>query len=436
MKLTDFFSTDYVDYAAYDNLRKIASVIDGQKNSSRKILYTVLEKNIKNEIKVSQLGSKVAEFSEYLHGNLDNVIVNLAQTFPGTNNMNLMTPEGNFGTRFSQEASASRYIFTYGSNELFKYFNEEDTPVLVHQTFEGQKIEPRFYVPELPIILINGSEGISSGFAQKILPRSKENIIQAVKLWLAGKTIPDHLFVPQFNGFSGTVTAGDEVGQWYIAGLAEKTSSNTVLVTEVPIGYDLKGYLGVLDALEEKKQIQSYKDLSEDDQFKFEVKFPRKALDAMSHAELLQKLKLVKRVTENYTCMNELNKISVFESVQHLFAHYCDVKLAFVEKRKVYKLQKLQVDIELASSKWEFIQMVLNGSLVLNKRPKSDIERDLDAVESILKTNGSYDYLLNMNLLSLTKERLERLESEIKNLKSEWKTLLEKEASELWGEAL
>jgi DNA gyrase/topoisomerase IV subunit A len=77
-KITEFFKSDYVDQASYDNLRKIASLVDGQKNAARKIIYTILQKNIKEKIKVSQLGSKVAEFAEYLHGNMDGVIVNLA----------------------------------------------------------------------------------------------------------------------------------------------------------------------------------------------------------------------------------------------------------------------------------------------------------------------------------------------------------------------
>ncbi len=171
MKISTFFENDYVDQASYDNLRKIASLVDGQKNSSRKIIYTILEKNIKDEIKVSQLGSKVAEFAEYLHGNLDGVIVNLAQNFPGTNNIPLLTREGNFGTRFAQEASASRYIYTYGSKEFFQLFNKNDNAILVKQYFEGEQIEPMFYLPTLPLLLINGSEGVSSGFAQKILSR-------------------------------------------------------------------------------------------------------------------------------------------------------------------------------------------------------------------------------------------------------------------------
>jgi len=234
MKITEFFKKDYVNFSSYDNLRKIASLVDGQKNASRKILYTILEKNIKEKVKVSQLGSKVAEFSEYLHGNLDGVIVNLGQDFPGSNNIPLVKKSGNFGTRFSQEASASRYIYASGTDEFFSLFKQEDSPILKHQFFEGEKIEPMFYVPSLPILLINGSEGVSSGFAQKILPRNPEDVKSYIKNTINGKESKTAL-VPFFKGFKGKIIQGENSAQWIIKGTVQKVGINKVLITEVPI---------------------------------------------------------------------------------------------------------------------------------------------------------------------------------------------------------
>lgn len=432
MKLSEFFSTDYVDFASYDNLRKIANVIDGQKNSSRKILYTVLEKKIKDEVKVSQLGAKVAEFTEYLHGNLDGVIVNLAQTFVGTNNLNLLVPEGNFGTRFNQEAAASRYIYSYGSKDLFKYFSDEDNPILIHQSFEGQKIEPRFYVPDLPIILINGSEGISSGFAQKILPRSKKQVIDAIKNYLTSGKISAAKLTPHYNGFNGSIVQGDSDNQWIIKGVAEKVSSTKVIVTEVPIGYELKDYIDILDALEEKKEIVGYRDLSTDDNFKFEIQFNRKTLEGLNDDGLLQKLKLIRRVSENYTCMNENNKIIVFDNIAELLEYYIKIKIEYMTKRKTYKLEKLLSDTEIAKSKYHFIKAIIDGKLVINNRPKQEIVENLINIPQISMYMDSYDYLLNMNMLSLTKERLEKLEQDVQDLESDYKTLLILTETELW----
>lgn len=434
IKATTFFNTDYVDFASYSNLRMIASVMDGQKNSSRKVLYTIMEKNIKDEIKVSQLGSKVAEFTEYLHGNLDGVIVNLAQNFPGTNNIALLTREGNFGTRFTQEASASRYIYTFGSPEFFTLFNKEDNEILLHQTFEGTRIEPRFFVPELPLLLINGSEGVSSGFAQKILPRNPASIAKAIRLMLSGKAVDPTLLTPYYVGFNGAIEHGETPAQWLLKGIVKKIAMNKVEISEVPVGYDLRGYLDVLDTLEEKKVIQSYVDKSEDDNFLFEVTIPSKTLKDSTDDELLQMLKLVKRVSENYTVIDENNKIRIFESALDILNHFVKVKLEYITKRKANQLANLSSDIEVANSKYYFIKAIINGELVVGNRKKADIITDLEIMDLITPVNGTYDYLLNMNILSLTEERLVQLKGSIKTNLEAFETLKNTTEADIWLE--
>lgn len=435
MKISEFFNKDYVDQASYDNLRKIASLVDGQKNASRKILYTVLEKNIKDKIKVSQLGSKVAEFAEYLHGNLDGVIVNLGQDFPGTNNIPLLQKKGNFGTRFSQEASASRYIYTYGTSDFFELFKKEDTAILKHQYFEGEQIEPMFYVPSLPILLVNGSEGVSSGFAQKILPRDPEKIKTYIKTTLEGKG-SRYGFEPFYKGFNGTIEQGETSNQWLIKGTVQVKGINKVLITEVPIGYDLKGYIKVLDDLEDKKIIQGYTDKSEDDNFLFEVNVPSKLLKTWSEDELMTKLKLIKKVSENYTVIDENNKIQVFESAKDILDYYIKIKLSYMGARKEHLIETLEEEIRFDYSKYLFIKMIVENQLIVAKRKKADIVQDLDKVEQIIQKDGSYDYLLNMNILSLTEERMAKLENDIKLKKADLDTLIKKSIEQLWIEEL
>lgn len=435
MKISEFFNNDYVDQASYDNLRKIASLVDGQKNASRKVLYTLLEKNIKEKVKVSQLGSKVAEFAEYLHGNLDGVIVNLGQDFPGTNNIPLVQKKGNFGTRFSQEASASRYIYAYGTDQFFELFKKDDTPILKHQFFEGQQIEPMFYVPSLPILLVNGSEGVSSGFAQKILPRNPDDIKKYIKDKIQGKN-PKSNLIPYYNGFGGTVEQGENSSQWLIKGVMKVTGINKVEISEVPIGYDLKTYIDVLDKLEDDKVIQGYRDLSEDDNYKFEVNVPSKFLKEWSQEELMNKLKLIKKVSENYTCIDENNKIVVYESVKEIIDHYIEVKLKSLEARKEHLKGKLEDEIRYDYSKYLFIKMIVENSLVVAKRKKDDIIKDLDKVKDILTKDDSYDYLLNMNILSLTEERMTKLESDIKTKKADLDALIKKSIQQLWTEEI
>lgn len=433
--LTDFFETDFVNYASYDNLRKIASYIDGQKNASRKILYTVLEKNIKDKLKVSQLAAKVSEFAEYLHGSLDGVVVNLAQDFPGTNNLPLLQKKGNFGTRFTPEASASRYIFTYGADIFFKLFKKEDCPVLISQTFEGDKIEPRFYVPTLPLILINGSEGISSGFAQKILPRSKKNILEATKQVLTGKNPSAKLLVPYFEGFSGEVEAGDP-GQWKIKGKFEQTSPNRITITEIPVYCSLKTYIKVLEDLEEEGFINSFKDLSNEDKFKFEVKIPSKTLGSMSDDEILNKFKLVKLVTENFTCLDENNKIREFKDAEEVLKAYADIKLKFLAARKEYLLKVLDNDITILKAKLKFITFMVKSGL-----KKSDLFSDKFLKEHLEtggypRVSGSWDYLIKIPVGSLTTDKIAELKKQIQVKESEKESLNVKSEKQIWQEDL
>ena len=431
MKISTFFNTDYVDSASYDNLRKIASLVDGQKNAARKILYTILEKNIKDKVKVSQLGSKISEFSEYLHGNLDGVIVNLSQDYTGTNNIPLLQKNGNFGTRFTPDSSAARYIYAYGKPEFFELFNKSDTPILRHQYFEGNQIEPMFYVPALPILLINGSEGVSSGFAQKILPRNPAEIKRYIKNKLQGKVSRAKL-IPHYNGFKGVIEQGETPQQWNIKGVVNKTGINKVEITEIPIGYDLKGYIKVLDTLEDKKIIQGYSDQSEDDIFKFIVQIPSKQLNEWDNDTLLNKLKLVKRVSENYTVMNEDNKIQIFINVTEILDKYISIKLEYVEKRKKNSIQVITEEIEYDISKYLFIKLIQDDKLIINKRKKSDIVKDLDTHEDICKKDNSYDYLLQMNIMSLTKERMEKLSADIKTKKENLDQLINSSIETLW----
>ena len=414
---TDFFNSAYVNYASYDNVRKIASIADGQKNAARKILWYVLTKNQKSEIKTSQLDSKVAEAMEYLHGSMAGVIVNLAQNYTGTNNINMLHPEGNFGTRLVPEASAPRYIYTYGSDMFFKMFNKEDNPILEHQEFEGTKIEPKFMLPVLPLLLVNGAEGISSGFAQKILPRNPESIMKYIMYYLEKPDAVKKPFrnIPYFEGFRGTVIQGEYPDQWIIQG-AFTRKANKVYITELPIGYSLKSYLKILNKLLDDKKIINYKDYSDED-FNFEVQFNRKYLDSLSDDKLYDLLKLRKKVTENYTVMNIDNTIKVYNNIDEIMQDFIKIKKEYIKRRKLYQIDNITQEIKTLISKYIFIKNIVDETLSINKRKEQDIIKDLDRIDKIIKVDDSYDYLFRMSIQSLTEERMQKLMQEIKNKK-------------------
>lgn len=428
MKIEDFLNTKLVNYASYDNLRKIASCVDGLKNAARKVLYTVHDKKIKEKIKVLQLANKCAEYSDYLHGDLSGVVVTLGQDFSGTNNLPLIEKSGSFGTRSVNESAAPRYIFANGSKDFFKIFKYEDDDILIKQEFEGFPIEPKFYLPVLPMILINGSEGVSSGFAQKILGRNPENIKKYLKDFLNSKKPKEELLDPFYKGFEGTFEKDTEVkNRWFVKGVIEELPRNEILIKEIPFQYDLQSYLKVLDDLLESKKIIRYSDESDgENKLQFKVTLPRGFT-----GDKYNLLKLIKPITENFTCINENNQIVIFDSAKEILEYYVKIKKEFLGKRKDFLKNKYNTELDILKSKLIFITAYIKKKIDLNNKPKDFIISQLENIKGLVKMNN-YDYLLNMPIYSLTAEKIKNLEESIADLTNKIKTLEETTIEQLW----
>lgn len=429
IKIQDLLNKQLVNYASYDNIRKIGSAIDGLKNASRKVIFTVLEKKIKEKTKVLQLSNKCAEFADYLHGSLDGVVVTLAQDFAGTNNIPLLQKFGNFGTRCIQEASAPRYIFARGSDELFDLF--KDSEILEQQYFEGSRIEPKFYVPTLPMLLVNGSEGVSSGFAQKILPRNPENLKKYILEKLSGKEPSEELLNPYAKNFKGNFRKDLEVpNKWYIEGVVEHVKNNEYLITEIPFTYDLKTYTNVLDELVESKAIIRYSSESDGENvLRFRVTLPRGVNDS-----LITRLKLYKIVNENYTAIDENLKVREFKSAKEIIDYYIDIKLKFLQKRKTYIIEKLNKDFKMLENKLRFLNMYIFKELSITDKSKSELEIELEKL-NFDKFDG-YSYLIGMPMYSLTTDKIKELETSIEKLKKEIETVTKTSIEQMWRKDL
>lgn len=429
IKIQDLLNKELVNYASYDNIRKIGSAIDGLKNASRKVIFTVLEKKIKEKTKVLQLSNKCAEYADYLHGSLDGVVVTLAQDFAGTNNIPLLQKFGNFGTRCIQEASAPRYIFAKGSDELFDLF--KDSEILEQQYFEGSRIEPKFYTPTLPMLLVNGSEGVSSGFAQKILPRNPENLKKYILEKLSGKEPSEELLNPYAKNFKGNFRKDVEVpNKWYIEGVVEHVKNNEYLITEIPFTYDLKTYTNVLDDLVESKTIIRYSSESDGENIlRFRVTLPKGVNDS-----LISRLKLYKIVNENYTAIDENLKVREFKSAKEIIDYYIYIKLKFLQKRKTYIIEKLNKDFKILENKLRFLNMYISKELSITDKSKSELEIELEKL-NFDKFDG-YSYLIGMPMYSLTTDKIKELETSIEKLKKEIETVTKTSIEQMWRKDL
>jgi len=440
-EISHFFNEEYTQQAQYINFSKIASVISGSKVTQQKILSTVMSENISSWQKVEVISSMTALKTLYLGGssNIDGVATNLGSGYVGANNVVLVETKGDFGGRLDTTAAASRYIFMKKGLQFDHYFNKEDLNILPKYTFEGQEIEYQYFTYTLPMVLVNGTKGLGSGYSSDILPRSEEDITKYLIYNLEGKNKTNKPFQnkPHFNGFKGVVKQSDAKNKWIIEGTFDRINNTTIAITEVPIGETRKSYIKKLDALELNGVIKSYEDLCDPkkDIFLFKVK-TEFAFSKNTDEEILKKLKLITKKTENYTLNDEDNKIIVFKDVNEIFWYYYKFKLNTLSERKKYLEEKMKQDIIIDISKYTFIEAIVNDKLIINKRKKNDIVKDLNTFDKIVKRDNSFDYLLNMSIQSLTEERMKNLMKDIKSKNVELKKLQSKTLEKMWLEDL
>lgn len=451
IKIEDFFNEVYIDFATYFTYRSVASYVDGLKNSQRKVIWTVDKNNIKKDIKVSTLASKTIEQTEYLHGDasMQDVVTNLAKDYTTSNNLNLLEPEGHFGYRTNSSAAAPRYIFTKQTPYFNQLFIKDDIAVMEHQNFEGTTIEPKYMLPIIPMILVNGSVGIGSGFSQKILQRDPKKIIELLKKYLkTGQGFREIL--PNITGYKGKIYRQKEndATRVYFEGVYKIKNTTTMEITEIPPVYDLVGYKRLLEKLVDTKVIKNYVDASNENEFHFTIKAER-TLFKKSHEDILKTFGLLKTEVENFTVITEDNTIKVFENEKELFFDYVDFRLKKYTERKEYLLNKLNQQRLVIEAKHRFIRYIIEGiddkyikkfklkvkSLIINNRKKSEIEVDLKNYDFPL-VEEAYDYLLNMAIYNLTKEMYDKLKQQEEDIKNKIKDLEKKSNKDLWLEDL
>lgn len=410
------FNEQYRPYANYDNERSIANLIDGLKITQRKVLYTCLIKNITNEMKVAQLASSVAYETQYHHGEqgISGVICNLAQDFTGANNLNWLEPIGQFGSRLSPVPAAARYIFTKLSKNFRQYFRKDDDLILEHLYEDDFKIEPNFFIPILPGILLNSSQGIGTGFASVILSRNPSELASYITAKLEGKT-PNVELLPYFTGFKGQVTQVED-NKYQIQGCFERIGSTRIKITELPIGMYLDDIKKQLNKLIENSTIKDYEDNSTEDNFDIDVIFQRGALDTLDDESLFEKLKLNTSVTENLTCWLPTGKLRKFDSVADIIDYFIDWRLVKYSNRIQKLIEILDQDIVDVSEKIRFIYFYLENVDQFKSAKKVKLLE-------ILEQNNFNSAMLDMKIWNLTGDKILELENKVKSLNQEKKEL-------------
>ena len=455
----DFIDKELIHFSDYDCKRSIPSLIDGLKPSLRKIIYSCFKRNLKKEIKISQLAGYVSENSAYHHGeqSLYDSIIGLAQNYVGSNNIELLVPKGQFGTRLDcgKDSASPRYIFTHLSEITYHIYNPLDNPLLSYNEDDGQKIEPVWYIPIIPMILINGTEGIGTGFSTKVPSHDPELVIKNLIRLMNNE--PLEKMIPWFRGFQGKVEfkSINEYGieQYVNFGNYQILDDNTVLITELPIGRwtdDYKSYLEtlIIDKTNEnsKQCLLDFVNHSTEKTVKIILKFKKDELESLIKTNKFESLfKLSDTKYTNYSNMHLYNNkeiICKYECVEDILKEYYMLRLIYYDKRKEYMLKSIKKELNIIESKIRFINEFINGTINIIQKEDDEIEKLLEehnypkfSSESD-EDKFSYDYLLNMRIRTFTKNKIDELNKQYENKLGIYNVLINKSDKDLWKEDL
>jgi DNA topoisomerase II len=462
----EFVHKDLIHFSNSDNKRSIPSVYDGLKPSQRKVLFGAFKRNLNKSIKVAQLSGYVSEHAAYHHGemSLNQCIISMAQEYVGSNNIPHLVPEGGFGTRLNggKDAASPRYIFTKKSPLLSYIFHPHDEPLLPKQIEEGQEIEPQFYVPIIPMILVNGAMGIGTGYSTQIPCFNPKDVVTNLMHMMENQ--PLDAMKPYFRGFTGLIE------ERYISGTMKMvsvgtyhwnkvestgTKDQTLTVTELPIGYwtdDFKAHLEDLmnDVKQKKACVMWYKNDSTESKVHMTIKFTKDAYEEfVKNPELMESV--LGLVNSSYTSMSNMHlydstgHIKKYDSIDEIFLEFYLLRLGYYIKRKEHDMEMLSREREWYRAKILFLDSFIEKKLELAHREDEQIEADMLALEipklpmdflSEQKKTPSYEYLLSMEIRSLTKKKKEDLEKKLQKAILDWETLNAKSEKEIWKEDL
>jgi DNA topoisomerase-2 len=444
---TDFINKELIHFSKYDCERSIPNLMDGLKISLRKILYSAFKKNLTSEIKVAQFSGYVSEQSGYHHGeaSLNAAIVGMAQDFVGSNNINLLLPNGQFGTRLQggKDSASERYIFTQLSPLTRLIYRKEDDPILEYLEDDGFPVEPRFYVPIIPMILVNGGKGIGTGFSTDILSYDPLMLVEYVESLLKLEN-KDETFTPFYKNFQGTCVPLE--GKKYIVkGKYTKSASNKIRVEELPIGHwteDFKQHIeNLMEGDKTKKTkgiVKDYNDMSTDKKVDVEIIFNEPIDESMDSCGMYNKLEKTLKLystqsTNNMHLFNHEEKLSKYSEVEDILNAYVPVRLDYYQKRKDYQIESLEKELKLLSNKAKYIDENLKGTIDLRNKKKDIIIKMLqDKSYDKLDDDNDYKYLLKMPMDSVSEENSEKIKQDKENKEKELETLKSTTIQQIW----
>ncbi|XP_015259935.1 PREDICTED: DNA topoisomerase 2-beta [Cyprinodon variegatus] len=476
LSYNDFINKELILFSNSDNERSIPSLVDGLKPGQRKVLFTCLKRNDKREVKVAQLAGSVAEMSAYHHGEqaLMMTIVNLAQNFVGSNNVNILQPLGQFGTRINggKDAASPRYIFTMLSPLAKLLFPAMDFNLLKFLYDDNQKVEPEWYIPIIPMVLVNGAEGIGTGWACKIPNYDPREIVNNINRMLNHQDpLP---MLPSYKNFKGVI---HELGhnQYLVSGEVSVIDKNTIEITELPVRTWTQAYKeSVLEPMVQGTDktpalISEYKEYHTDSTVKFVVRMSEEKLAQAEAVGLHKVFKLQSSLTCNSMVLfDHMGCLKRYDSVQDILKEFFELRLHYYKLRKDWLQGSLGAEAAKLSNQARFVLEKIEGKISIENKSKRELIRMLvqkgyesdpvaawskaqekaqeedapdgnesdGSVDSGSTSGPNFNYILNMPLWCLTKEKVDELLKQRDQKRAELNDLQRKSPEDLWKEDL
>ena len=423
LRYDEFIHKDLVHFSYYNLERSIPNMMDGLKTSQRKILYAAFKRNLTQEIRVAQFAGYVSEHTGYHHGeaSLNETIIGMAQDFMGANNIPWLVPQGQFGTRIQggKDAASPRYIHTYLQPRVRKIIREEDFEILKYRDDDGLPVEPEWYAPVLPMILVNGARGIGTGYSTYI-PQCDPKVIKRMLLnkLKNGTELDTDKLVPYFEGFKGTYTDEGAVGVF-------KKEKDEYVVTELPPGTWTADYREWLEKELAEGRIKDFVDTSTDQDIHIRIKGID---DKVLVKSLTEKIK-----TTNMHAFNHKGIITKYETLNDILAEFYDVRPGIYEKRRLHQIKILQDKFPYHKNVVKFIRDQIKDTSEVNLKKKS-----LKECDEILQKNkyemidGSYEYIMKLPVSAFTTEKITKHEKDMQDILAEIGRLEKTTWREMW----
>jgi len=420
----DFIHKDLIHFSYYNLERSIPNMMDGLKTSQRKILYAAFKRNLTAEIRVAQFAGYVSEHTGYHHGeaSLNETIVGMAQDFMGSNNIPWLVPQGQFGTRIQggKDAASPRYIHTYLQPRIRKIVREEDFEILKYRDDDGLPVEPEWYAPVLPMLLVNGARGIGTGYSTYIPPCDpkviKNKLMRKIQAGHPLRSEPE--LVPYFEGFKGTYTADGVVGVY-------RKEKDDFVVTELPPGTWTSDYREWLEKELAEGRIKDFTDTSTDQDINIRIKgIDEKALVK----SLTEKVK-----TTNMHAFNSQGVITKYETLTDILCEFWTVRINLYETRREHQIKTLRAKLPYHVNVVRFIrdQIQDEPEVVLKKKSLKECN-DILGEHEYQHIDGSYEYIMRLPVSAFTSEKIAKHEKDMADLKTEIARLENTNAERMW----